>query len=192
MKYYFYNRIIHDDINNCVYYYTDIDKKWTNKTDNKGLRLLLICCKEAQRMLKINKGDISNKKYNKIIKTGKAIYKEKSSLNSGGPTWSYDEYSNVGLLYWYLLVKSLQRFTENWNLINRFDNITPHIEIKNNYNVFSIGGGPGFECIALDEYYKDKNIKLNFFICDNNETWRKYLKYKFILFDFMNDDMKPA
>ena len=69
-------------------------------------------------------------------------------------TWSQEEYGMPGLQRTYLEMKSYQRFTEMWSLLERahlyglFDNVKP----DQNLRVASLGGGPGFELLAFQEF----------------------------------------
>ena len=139
----------------------------------------------------------SSARVQKILKRGKYIYSSKSSLKTSSVTWSEDEYNNYGLQAYYLKLKSFQRFVESWSLLERCDSLKPQLFIeRNNLVICSIGGGPGFECIAFEKFYKMKypNLKLSFYILDIIEPWGNYVNtigsnYKFIKFDIFKDNL---
>ena len=54
-----------------------------------------------------------------IIRIGKGLYAHKPTLRTKGVTWSTEEYSHPGLARMYLRMKSIQRFTEIWCLLER-------------------------------------------------------------------------
>jgi hypothetical protein len=70
-------------------------------------------------------------------------------------TWSYDEYGHPGLQLFYLKLKSWQRFTETYALLERaamrglFDAPLPE---GRPLRVAALGGGPGYELLAAQRY----------------------------------------
>lgn len=199
MERYFNDRLIFFKYEKRAIYYTDMNKRYKFNTNNFGFNLLLDLTKIVKRMLELNKKLIEDKglKYDKILKRGKYIYTSKSSLKTSSITWSEDEYNNYGLQAYYLKLKSFQRFVESWSLLERCDNLKPPLFIeRNNLVICSIGGGPGFECIAFEKFYKMKypNLKLSFYILDIIEPWGNYVNiigsnYKFIKFDIFKDNL---
>ena len=79
-----------------------------------------------------NKELMSRKNNSKELeKTGKDIYRNKPTFkrtrdskefgDAQFVTWSQEEYANLGLQRQYLKLKSYQRFTEAWSLLERAD-----------------------------------------------------------------------
>ena len=199
MKYYFNKRLIYT--NDHTIYYTDIRKQFKFYTNDSGFQLLKMLLKNIYKMLDLNKKIIIKKKldFNKMIEEGKKIYVEKQNKNVQKKvgTWSISEYKHLGMLYLYIKIKSFQRFTENWSMIEKANQLNPSIfkDIKSKLNVASIGGGPGFELVAFEKFfnhnknYKDKNININFYNIDLVDDWEDYYKlngsnYFFIKGDF--------
>ena len=94
---------------------------------------------------------------NEIISIGKRIYLDKTSLKKKTSgygsgefvTWTDEEYNHLGLQRYYLIVKTYQRFTEIWSLLERshFSGVFKNTPEK--LVVCSIGGGPGIEGYTL-------------------------------------------
>lgn len=75
----------------------------------------------------------------------------------GGGTWSDEEYGHLGLQGIYLRLKSVQRFTEAWALCERaalHRVFSPAKLEQGRVRVVSIGGGPGFELLAFDLFWR--------------------------------------
>jgi len=75
----------------------------------------------------------------------------------GGGTWSNSEYGHAGLASVYLRLKSVQRFTEAWALYERAASARLFAPAKleaRTLRVVSIGGGPGFELLAFDWFWR--------------------------------------
>lgn len=184
MKYFFNKRLIYTP--DKTIYYTDIRKQFDFYTNKTGFKLLKTLLNNITKMLELNKLKIKNKNLNfdKLLAEGKKIYIEKQNKNVQKKvgTWSIDEYKHLGMLHLYIKIKSFQRFTENWSIIEKADQLKPSLflDIDNNLNVASIGGGPGFELVAFEYYFKhnnkyyDKNIKINFYNIDLVDDWKDY------------------
>lgn len=158
----FGKRLIYDKKKKVCIYYMDLEKKWKFYTNEKGFLLLLNCFYYVKKILKKYK-----KKYDINIKNGKEIYSKKSNLKKTGITWTEEEYNNDSMRYIYIIVKSFQRFTEMWSLLESFDS---YYTRKEN-NVLSLGSGPGFESLAYKIFYKnDEKIKM--YGIDSIKKWK--------------------
>jgi len=139
----------------------------------------------------------------KIIKDGHKTYVNKPTYHKTRKlgvygdgehvTWSQKEYGMPGLQRTYLEMKSYQRFTEMWSLLERahlyglFNLINPNQPLR----VASLGGGPGFELLAFQEYFKMKKIgpkKIDLISADLEHTWGEYVRL--LGFDFIQYDLK--
>jgi hypothetical protein len=99
-----------------------------------------------------------------IIRIGQGLYAHKPTLRTRGVTWSTEEYSHPGLQRMYLRMKSIQRFTEIWSLLERAKALGVFHDIfagrneeeeegnggererltkENVIRIAAIGGGPG-------------------------------------------------
>ena len=206
---YFSGRLIHNPNNSPdkqYIYYQDLSKKWKQFTNKKGFELLLNCFKKLQLMLKHNSYLIlkNNFNYKKIISDGYKIYKNKTSLKNTSKsygtgeyvTWTKEEYAHLGMQRYYLIVKSFQRFSETWSLLERSRSFGVFNRLPKLINFVSVGGGPGFECYTFElfikEYYPDK--KCQFFNLDLEPKWGEYTKklgknYQFHTWDLYKDDL---
>lgn len=199
MKSYFNNRLIYYTDTNIVYY-TDFYKKYKFFTNLNGFKLLLQIYKYIKKMLQLNIKIIKNKNLNKnkILKEGSLIYNNKINLKQKKlGTWSIEEYKHLGLMYFYIKIKSFQRFTENWSILEKGNKLQPSVfeELKDksiSINVASIGGGPGFELLAFKYFFNFhknyNNIKLNFYNFDLVDEWEKYYKLLGDEFNFIKGD----
>ena len=103
------------------------------------------------------------------------IYAQKPNLGAHGVTWSQENYAHKGLQIEYLRLKSIQRFTETWAALQRCYNAggfayleTPAVAEEGEcpgdegagedtiYRVASLGGGPGFELLAIKAFFAEK------------------------------------
>lgn len=104
-----------------------------------------------------------------ILSEGKQIYSEKKHLIAGVPgqpkvTWSQDEYAHPGMQLMYLKLKSFQRFTETWAMLERSARLglfemhrqqqSSQSQSIKSVRVISIGGGPGYELIAFERFFR--------------------------------------
>jgi hypothetical protein len=175
----------------CTYYMDrNKTKGWEFYTNNEGCSLL-------QKLASIVDSILSSKDIlltqNDIL-IGKSIYANKTNLEKSGVTWSQSEYDTVSFQREYIRLKSLQRFTESYNLYERaynyniFDN-----NIFNNsigpVKVVSLGGGPGFELLAFKWFFEktiNKKTTLELISVDLAESWRsssEEMDIKFIQYD---------
>lgn len=203
---YFGGRLIYDFSENKTIYYQDLKKKWKFYSNKEGFDLLYLCYKETQKMLKENYRLIKEKYKNpeEEIKKGYYIYSKKNSLKKNTSTygtgehvtWTTEEYSHLGLQRYYLIVKCFQRFTETWGQLERsksfglFDNLNSEIDVG------TIGGGPGFECLAYQIFFKKyyPNIKCRFHVLDLEKNWGKYVvlmgpNYNFYQWNMYKNDI---
>ena len=95
----------------------------------------------------------------RIAAEGERLYVEKPTLRGDqNVTWSYDEYGHPGLQLYYLKLKSWQRFTETYALLERahrrglFDAPLPE---GRPLRVAALGGGPGYELLAAQRFFKE-------------------------------------
>jgi len=138
------------------------------------------------------------------IANGRYIYTVKPSRNTSGEVWSGDDYASPAFLYHYIKYKSIQRFTESYNMMIRaynkgilsalcdviFDgtppvdlNGTPPIDVNitndtkpEKIKIASIGGGPGFELYATEKFLKQyfPKIHIQTISQDLNPLWEKH------------------
>lgn len=130
------------------YYYADRRRKWRQNTNDKGaalLRSLFVVATEHLdkcRMLIAERGlDEAT-----VLDRGEELYGDKPNLKVN-VTWSQREYDDLGLQYYYLRYKSIQRFTEAYNMYTRAKPVVPRLG-----RVVSLGGGPGYELVAANEF----------------------------------------
>ena len=141
-----------------VAYYQDRRKKWKYQTDAVGGALLRGMFELAGPLLKEVRAELAGSGQ---LDAGKQIYAQKPNLGANGVTWSQDDYANRGLQAEYLRLKSIQRFTEGWAAMQRvyntghFDSLRTHAGAAGSvpYRVASLGGGPGFELVALRAFF---------------------------------------
>ena len=105
------------------------------------------------------------------LRYGESLYVEKPTMKSskGCGTWSDEEYAHPGLQAIYLRLKSFQRFTESWALYERvarhgtFDRYLRRPAAIEGataaaplppLRVASLGGGPGYELLALEWFLR--------------------------------------
>ena len=107
-------------------YYSDRKREWKNTFSSEdGYQELCLFSRAIQHLLNKNM-EIMRSKYpdneiDRIIEKGVKIYDEKPSSKKPGKkvTWSQDEYANLGLQREYIRYKSIQRFTETWEMLRR-------------------------------------------------------------------------
>ena len=168
----------------------------------------------------------SNQNSIELEKTGKDIYRNKPTFkrtknsktfgDAQFVTWSQEEYANLGLQRQYLKLKSYQRFTEAWSLLERadarglFDNFLASNPSSSSSStssssssttpivlrIASVGGGPGFELYACQEYfkykYKNHNVTLELTSMDYEKTWGEYARlmgFRFIHYDLKTGNL---
>jgi len=110
-------------------------------------------------------------------------------LRSISPTWSQDEYGHVGFQRWFLHSEAVPRCTTTWSLLEGAT-ATGVIALSNNNSlrIASIGGGPGFELIACQLFFRRcwPNSNLSLTCLDLCKSWGRYvtaLGYRFEQWD---------
>ncbi|GAB5364277.1 hypothetical protein AAMO2058_000955900 [Amorphochlora amoebiformis] len=182
-------------------YYQGQDRKWKFEVTKDGLVLLEGLVKrtsplieKCQEMLRKKVGGIS-REARRIERDGAQIYARKPNKTTNNVTWSQAEYGHLGFHMAYLQLKSMQRFTETYTLLERAHNhglFRDLDSIKNSggkIRVASLGGGPGFELLAFEHFCRlhHKGLQVEFFSLDLEASWEPYVKmfgYKFLKWDF--------
>nr|QBK85638.1 MAG: hypothetical protein LCMAC101_02330 [Marseillevirus LCMAC101] len=166
-------------------YYQDRNRKWEfNLPDKDGYQELCLLSHETQKLLDANmrmmKSKYSDGEINRIIREGIEIYDRKLALKKG-VTWSQDDYSHLGLQREYLRYKSIQRFTETWEMLRRANNLGLLRKITDDrtprtIRVCTMAGGPGFELYAVQRFFHKyyPYIKVVGASLDLEESWRPY------------------
>lgn len=208
-----YVRVVGSGSAQKVDYFQDIDRQWAFHTDMKrGLPLLQglvrtcnLCIRRNDDLLR----QVSNPQ--QLIEEGKDIYRNKPTFvatkdlecgDSQKVTWSQLEYGHIGVQRMYLKLKSYQRFTEAWSLMERadaqglFDSMLASSVNSSNepfvLRVASIGGGPGFELYACQEYFRKKKglsekvLQLELTSLDLEDSWKEYVRimgFRFVQWD---------
>jgi hypothetical protein len=200
-----------------IAYYQDINKSWPFYTSrDRGLALLSqlvqTCSVCLARNSELMQASAVNTK--ELEESGKDIYRNKPTFkrtrdakefgDAQFVTWSQEEYANLGLQRQYLKLKSYQRFTEAWSLLERadarglFDDVLQRLK-QTNYTtplrIASVGGGPGFELYAVQQYF---NVKTNRLLTmeltsmDYEKTWEEYARlmgFRFIHYDLKQGNL---
>jgi len=125
---------------------------------------------------------------------GEGLYTFKPTLKAFGTTWSQEEYSHPGFQRVYLRLKSFQRFTETWAILERAQAdglFEKHQGAKCTLRIASVGGGPGYELLALRIFFKRNfpNVTLDLTSLDLCKSWEQYvlrLGFKFLPYN-IND-----
>ena len=197
-------------------YYQDRDKEYPFYCTERGYELLQTLMKVNAALLELNQQKIeeeavastltaeadATRPYSAdvIVRIGKGLYAHKPTLRTKGVTWSNEEYSHPGLQRMYLRMKSIQRFTEIWALLERADSIGTfdHIYEKGSgrVRIAAIGGGPGYELLAARLFFEEKcpDIELELICMDVCEAWRpcaEKLGFRFVQYDITNENTNP-
>jgi hypothetical protein len=205
-------------------YYQDRDKRYPFTTDKRGYDLLSCLMLTNRKLLHINRcmiekfgttnntdddnnNNVDDDAMDIIIRIGQGLYAHKPTLRTSGVTWSTEEYSHPGLQRMYLRMKSIQRFTEIWSLLERAESLGVFDDIimgsnnnnnassleKNVIRIAAVGGGPGYELLATKLFFEDRvphGIQLELTCMDVCPAWRDYaeaLGFKFVQYDIDND-----
>jgi hypothetical protein len=183
-----------------TFYYQDRNKKWPFSLPTKtSYNLLCRLSNFVERLFSLNteiiKRDYPDRDIKKIIHEGKNIYNNKPFKNKNKITWSQNEYDHPGFHRAYIRYKSIQRFTETWELLRRAHNLGILASIYRNpkprtIRVASLAGGPGFELYALKEFFNRyyPHLKVECISLDLAESWRPYAEELGLEFDFWNVD----
>jgi len=192
-------------------YYQDRDKAYPFYCGETGYNLLQTLMKENAALLELNRERIeeeaahsstADRTYSAdvIVRIGKGLYAQKPTLRTKGVTWSTEEYGHPGLQRMYLRMKSIQRFTEIWALLERADAIGTFDRIyekgPGTVTIAALGGGPGYELLAARLFFKEKCPDVTFeLICmDVCEAWRpcaEMLGFRFVQYDIMDESTDP-
>jgi hypothetical protein len=166
-------------------YYQDRKRKWEFELPTKdSYQELCLLSHEVQKLFKENmsimQSKYSDEVIDRIIEDGRRIYDKKPAFQTG-VTWSQDDYSHLGLQIEYLRYKSIQRFTETWELMRRANNLGLLRRITDDpkertIRVCSMAGGPGFELYAIKRFFHKyyPHIKVIGASLDLEESWRPY------------------
>mmetsp|Transcript_929 Transcript_929/g.3515 ORF Transcript_929/g.3515 Transcript_929/m.3515 type:complete len:305 (+) Transcript_929:399-1313(+) len=141
----------------------------------------------------------------RLVREGEHLYVNKPTLRGDeNVTWSFEEYGHPGLQLYYIRLKSWQRFTETYALLERanlrglFD-LHPTPPEGRPLRVASLGGGPGYELLALKEFFLAERgldpAQLELFNTDVQPTWRGYseaLGFNFRQCDIFKDDLRDV
>jgi hypothetical protein len=177
-------------------YYQDRRKKWGfTLPTSTSYNLLCRMSNFVERLFNLNieliKRDFPDRDIKLFIKEGEAIYDEKPFKNEKDHiTWSQNEYDHPGFHRAYIKYKSIQRFTETWELLRRAHNLGILSNIYKNpkprtIRVASLAGGPGFELYALREFFSRyyPHLKVECISLDLAESWRPYAEELGLEFD---------
>ena len=191
----------YDEATQKCTYFQDRRRKWPFYTGASGKEHLaaLVAAnstlRDKNRALLEAAGDPE-----RVAREGERLYVEKPTLRGdANVTWSFEEYGHPGLQLYYLKLKSWQRFTETYALMERagrrglFDAPLPE---GRPLRVASIGGGPGYELLAAQRYLcGEKGVpsdRLELINTDIQPTWRSYsekLGFKFSVYDINANDL---
>ncbi|KAJ1460389.1 hypothetical protein M885DRAFT_477923 [Pelagophyceae sp. CCMP2097] len=166
-------------------FYQDARRRYEFKCGSLGLGLLVALDVRTKAILDLNTAELAlldPAERKKLLAEGAKIYGEKPSLRKGGGhnvTWSDDEYAHVGLRATYLRLKSLQRYTETYNLCQRacdLDAGFADILARPTLRMASLGGGPAFELDAIREfvYQRHPDSEFDLYSIDLQPAWRPY------------------
>ena len=180
--------VFRDDKGGAVFF-QDARRRYEFFCGEKGLLLLSGLLARTALVLKKNEEELKKlgPKAAQIVEEGRRIYGEKPSLRKFGSeaegknvTWSDGEYAHVGLQTQYLKLKSLQRFTETYNLCARACDADSGVQqllcTSSRLRCASLGGGPAFELDAVREFCRAKNnsVEFAFYSLDLQPGWRPY------------------
>ena len=169
----------------CGYkYYQDRNRKWPFHTNAQGAALLGQLFDDARRVIAALDAAIvtlapDDAAREAIVRSGVDIYAKKPSIRERDVTWSQTEYAHLGLQREYCRFKSVQRFTETWACLERarargvFEDVGKGGDGETR-RVASLGGGPGFELVAVREFFKAHfpSVTLDLVSLDLEESWR--------------------
>ena len=170
------------------FYYQDRNKKWKFHTNKEGVELLLSMVHANQALLEYNETQIKQTAeakqipHERVMQEGRAIYADKNSMKNEGVTWSIEEYGHLGLQAQYLRLKSFQRFTETWTMLERaeragvFRELADSDSTRTALHIASIGGGPAYELLAFKQFFQKSHPAHSLAFCnlDVQEAWRPY------------------
>jgi len=187
-------------------FYQDRDKRYPFDTNERGYQLLQALMERNRTLLQINQRQIEehavaasddNVSPDVVVRIGHGLYADKPTLRTQGVTWSTEEYSHPGLQRMYLRLKSIQRFTEVWALLERSYALGVFAEVDAVVRVAAVGGGPGFELLATKLFFEQRFPqveKLELICMDACPAWRPYaeeLGFRFLYYDINNQETNP-
>ncbi|KAA8497341.1 hypothetical protein FVE85_1070 [Porphyridium purpureum] len=196
-------------------YYQDRTKKWAFQTSKEGADLLLELVKANEPLLAWNLSEIdkveSSSRHSResVLEEGRRMYADKNSMKNEGVTWSIDEYGHLGLQAQYLRLKSFQRFTETWTMLERAqvagvfaeleqsDEEAVDLSVRQPVRVASIGGGPAFELLAFQKFFARHfpHIQIEYRNLDLQPGWKTYsemLGFPFRTWDINDANLHEA
>ena len=183
-------------------FYPDLHKKYKQFANKNGEGLLEKLSKKVNAIIGVLLVEMEKQKLDPKtqLQEGFNIYDKKPSQHKG-ITWSDEEYQHLGFQSIYIKTKSIQRFTETYNLLIRAYNqgyldqyLSKLNGNKKNINIISIGGGPGFELYAIQLFFEKfyPNIKVELTTLDLNDLWKipnQVFDIKFIQGSFYDLEM---
>lgn len=163
-------------------YYQDRNKRWAFACDDRGATLLERLFARGRSAIDVVDAAIASAceregtVAEEVKRTGAATYSKKPSMKSADVTWSQEEYRHLGLQREYVRFKSVQRFTETWACLERgmYGGFLRRAERGGTIRCASLGGGPGFELVAFQEFFKAHypTVELDLISLDLEESWR--------------------
>lgn len=116
----YFDNIVVKTQDGCVYY-QDAKKKWKHYTTAEGYQLLLDLLRLTHKTMVYCTDEMTKAGMDveAELEKGKEVYTEKPSRQTEAITWSQQDYATLGLQYHYLRLKSIQRFTETYNMMHR-------------------------------------------------------------------------
>mmetsp|Transcript_3770 Transcript_3770/g.8150 ORF Transcript_3770/g.8150 Transcript_3770/m.8150 type:complete len:460 (-) Transcript_3770:209-1588(-) len=146
-----------------VRYFQDRQRKYPFAAGANALPLLQGLLSVNKRVFAISEARVQETGHpQETLDEGEALYCDKPTMklyHGAQGTWSNDEYAHAGLQSIYLRLKSFQRFTESFALFERTAEcgILDHLlgePMLQPLRVASLGGGPGYELLALDWFMR--------------------------------------
>ena len=196
-----------DEASGVCTYFQDRRRKWPFFTKAEGKEHLAALVTANATLRQRNQslleaaGDPAS-----VAREGERLYVEKPTLRGdANVTWSFDEYGHPGLQLYYLKLKSWQRFTETYALLERahrrglFDGDSPRPPDGRPLRIAALGGGPGYELLAARRFFsgvlglEEKDVEL--INTDIQPTWREYsesLGFGFKVFDIFDGGLETA
>ena len=183
-------------------YFQDRRRKWPFTTSARGKELLEALVAANAALRKRNTSLLSAAgEPSSVEAEGERLYVEKPTLRGdANVTWSYEEYGHPGLQLYYLKLKSWQRFTETYALLERahrrglFDAPLPE---GRPLRIAALGGGPGYELLAAQRFFADvlgaREVEL--INTDIQPTWQEYseaLGFRFAVHDITKDKLEET
>jgi len=178
-------------VNGVCLYYQNSSKKHQQHTTADGYELLKRLVWETRTLLKVNTTVLmeQRKTASILLQQGKQIYYKYWFIKSRSTSWSQEEYTHPGFQRWYLHSESIPRFTATWSMLEgALAAGAIGLPINNAQRVASIGGGPGFELIACNLFFRQHwpSASSHLTCLDLCPTWGRYvnkLGYRFERWD---------